>query len=346
MPGLTGLTALDVAIGLFFLYFLLSIVCSTISETIAGALGWRAANLELAIRHLIQDPDKVAAFWRNPRIRALGEPVLPRKGILRRRASDSEEAVPTSGDAVRKPSYLPARSVAITLLDTLAPEVARQARETDPSAPPSRDVIRQLREGVGSIENDAVRTALFDVLDEGRTAVDDFRRGLEGRFDELMDRASGWYKRRAQRAVIAIAIAVTVVGNVDTIQVASGLWNDDALRASVVQQATAASEAPAATAGDDLDSLAEDVEDVGELGLPLGWGDAGTPDSVLGWIGKVLLGWPVTILALAMGAPFWFDVLGKFARLRGTGNREGTSKDDDRAPEDRDDPSRRRPAVG
>jgi hypothetical protein len=339
MPDVTGLTALDVAIGLFFLYFLLSIVCSTISEIVAGALGWRAANLELAIRHLLQDPEKVAEFWRNPRIRALTEPVLPRKGILRRPASDS-------GEEVRKPSYLPARSVAMTLLDTLAPEVAKKARETDPSATPSKDVIRQLRESVGGIGNDTVRTALLDVLDEGRTAVDDFRRGLEGKFDELMDRASGWYKRRAQRAIIAIAIAVTLVGNVDTIQVASGLWNDDALRASVVQQASAASGGEAATAGEDLDSLAEDVEDVGELGLPLGWSEAGTPDSALGWIGKVLLGWPVTILALAMGAPFWFDVLGKFARLRATGNREGTAKDDNRAPEDRDDPSRRRPAVG
>jgi hypothetical protein len=234
----------------------------------------------------------------------------------------------------------------MTLLDTLAPDVATRAREVDPSATPSRDVIQQLREGVGRVENDTVRTALLDVLDEGRAAVDDFRQGLEGKFDELMDRASGWYKRRAQRAVIAIAIAVTLVGNVDTIQVASGLWNDDALRASVVQQATTAAEGEATTAGDDLDAVAEDVEDVGELGLPLGWGDPGTPDSALGWIGKVLLGWPITILALAMGAPFWFDVLGKFARLRATGNREGTSKDDARAPEDRDDPSRRRPAVG
>jgi hypothetical protein len=91
MPDLTGLTALDVAIGLFFLYFLLSIVCSTISEMIAGALGWRAANLELAIRHLIQ-AERVTAFWSNPRIRALGEPVAPRKGILPRRSASLKMA--------------------------------------------------------------------------------------------------------------------------------------------------------------------------------------------------------------------------------------------------------------
>jgi hypothetical protein len=69
------------------------------------------------------------------------------------------------------------------------------------------------------------------------------------------------------------------------------------------------------------------------------------PDDFWSWLGR-LAGWSATVLALSLGAPFWFDVLGKFARLRNTGNREGTLKDDDRAAEDRDDPSRRRPALG
>jgi hypothetical protein len=40
-----------------------------------------------------------------------------------------------------------------------------------------------------------------------------------------------------------------------------------------------------------------------------------------------------------LGAPFWFDLLGKFARLRSTGRREGTEKTD-RSAVDRDDMSR------
>ena len=35
MPDLTGFPALDVAIGLAFLFFLLSTICSAISEAIA-----------------------------------------------------------------------------------------------------------------------------------------------------------------------------------------------------------------------------------------------------------------------------------------------------------------------
>ena len=49
-----------------------------------------------------------------------------------------------------------------------------------------------------------------------------------------------------------------------------------------------------------------------------------------------VFGWLATILALMLGAPFWFDVLGRFAKLRNTGNREGTLKDDERKPDDRD----------
>ncbi len=81
------------------------------------------------------------------------------------------------------------------------------------------------------------------------------------------------------------------------------------------------------------------------IGLPIGWNEANRPDGAAGWVSRIF-GWSTTVLAVLLGAPFWFDVLGKFARLRATGNREGTGKDNDRAPEHRDDPSaRRRPVL-
>jgi hypothetical protein len=52
----------------------------------------------------------------------------------------------------------------------------------------------------------------------------------------------------------------------------------------------------------------------------------------------------LTAFALVLGAPFWFDLLGTFARLRSTGNRVGTEKDDSLAPSDRDDRLKRAPA--
>ncbi|HEV2814461.1 MAG TPA: hypothetical protein VGW10_14495, partial [Solirubrobacteraceae bacterium] len=124
----------------------------------------------------------------------------------------------------------------------------------------------------------------------------------------------------------------------DSFQVASRLWKEDALRASVVAEATAAAQKDAAQGGDSVSDVAAEVDRVEQLGLPVGWGGTNGGD-VLAHIP----GWLLTAFALTMGAPFWFDVLGKLANVRATGNREGTRKDDARVPIDRDDPSGTRP---
>jgi hypothetical protein len=42
------------------------------------------------------------------------------------------------------------------------------------------------------------------------------------------------------------------------------------------------------------------------------------PDDLWSWLAK-LAGLALTTAALLLGAPFWFDVLSKFIRVRGTG---------------------------
>ena len=60
------------------------------------------------------------------------------------------------------------------------------------------------------------------------------------------------------------------------------------------------------------------------LALPIGWAKENRPTG-WGWGSKVF-GIIVTAFALMLGAPFWFDTLSKLARLRATGNPEGTAK--------------------
>ncbi len=59
MPNVADFPALETAIGMAFLYFLLSTVCSSLNESIANVLGWRAKTLEDTVRNLLDDP-KVA----------------------------------------------------------------------------------------------------------------------------------------------------------------------------------------------------------------------------------------------------------------------------------------------
>ena len=39
----------------------------------------------------------------------------------------------------------------------------------------------------------------------------------------------------------------------------------------------------------------------------------------------ILAGWFITVAAISLGAPFWFDLLGKVANLKGVGG-TGTSR--------------------
>ena len=146
------------------------------------------------------------------------------------------------------------------------------------------------------------------LIDEGEDAALRLHHRLAGWFDEAMDRITGWYKRRATLLIFALAAALTVATNASTIHVAEELWRNAALRAAIAAQATAASPADAAAVPSDA------PEQLGTL--PIGWQAA--PDGVAGWL-ETLLGWLMTIAAVSLGAPFWFDLLATVARLRGAG---------------------------
>jgi hypothetical protein len=299
--NLSGSAALDVLLGLFFLYFLLSIVCSAINESLAAVLNMRARYLERGVRTLLGREAHVRSFYNQWRLRALMKP--PGK-IFK---------------GPRKPSYIPARTFALTLLDTFAPP----DDETD-----SRDLIgratKALEPTSDSKMNEIVRGALRDALAESRDDVDRFRASIERTFDETMDRASGWYKRRVQLILFALALGLTCVMNADTLAIGQRLWKDDALRAAVVAQAnnvvrSGSAECAQTSAGETkADAAAKCVDAVNEFGLPLGWSHTTSPHSFWSALGKIL-GLLVTAFALALGAPFWFDLISKVSRVRGSG---------------------------
>jgi hypothetical protein len=297
MPDLGGMAALDVLIGLLFLYFLLSIACSAVQELIAQLRNWRARNLAAGIRNLLGgDEGLTEDFFAHPRLKALSKPA----GTLLR---------------ARGPSYIPSRVFALTLLDTIAPP-DEQGK--------SRDIVASVQERLDDDRvPDRVKMLLRDALDAAGGKRDRLRPELERSFDEAMDRVSGWYKRRAQMVLTLIALGLVAAVNADTFALAQRLWKDDALRAAAVAAATeAARDGGTSCPGASVDAppqqrAAACLDDVEELGIPLGWTAATTPE---GWgipakVGGLLL----TVLALSLGAPFWFDLLSKVSRLRSSG---------------------------
>ncbi len=61
------------------------------------------------------------------------------------------------------------------------------------------------------------------------------------------------------------------------------------------------------------------VEDLSTLKLPIGWNGEETERRELFDWGRMIVGWLVTGLAGALGAPFWFNILDRLVSIRGAG---------------------------
>ena len=52
------------------------------------------------------------------------------------------------------------------------------------------------------------------------------------------------------------------------------------------------------------------------------------PGTLLNCLGSLfikLIGWIITILAISLGAPFWFDILNKVASIRSSGTKPASA---------------------
>lgn len=167
-----------------------------------------------------------------------------------------------------------------------------------------------------------IRAVIEGFAPELRDDTGALRTRLEAWFDDSMQRVSGWYKRRVQLILACIGLVVAVGLNADALQITNSLWSDSTLRAAVVANAGRAvqqgTSVPSST-------LIEDLKNVHALDIPFGWFRPGAatpskaPDGVRLWISKII-GILITTFALMLGAPFWFDVLGRCMQIRNSGD--------------------------
>jgi hypothetical protein len=160
---------------------------------------------------------------------------------------------------------------------------------------------------------------------------DRFRESIEHWFDDAMDRVSGWYKRYVQKIILVISVVLVVALNVDTVNIAQDLWRVPTERAAVVAAAgTQVAAGSGATRTPD-----QQVRGIEALGLPIGWAPPHKAKAVstdprhlpLGASSYLikLLGMLLSVLALSLGAPFWFDALSKLGSLRQSGPKPAVS---------------------
>jgi len=309
-----GSDALETAIGLALVFCLLSLVATSLRETIELRLQSRAVNLERGLRELLHDRNGTGlarALYRHPLVGGLYRGVYdPARLTARRRGDDW----PWLAAGTNLPAYIPARNVALALMDL--------AGRADPAAADGAPLtVAGLRAGLPHLANEPVRRTLTVALDGAGDDLAHVRRNLERWFDSGMDRVSGWYRKQTQVLLFAIGLGLAGVGNVDALRVAQGLYANGDTRALVAGMADPVrggdmlarigcdpAASPAAVARCARARLAGP-------GLPIGW-DA--PPSGVGALLRMVVGWLVTAFAVSLGAPFWFDLLNKVMVIRST----------------------------
>jgi len=206
--------------------------------------------------------------------------------------------------ANRRPSYIPARRFAQAVLDLYVPDLLTSERAPDFSTVPS------LR----------TREALTLLWQNSCGNVSAFQADVAQWFDDTMKRTSGWYRRRADVRLVCLASALTIVLNVNPVTVSHRLWADAPVRAAIASTDLAPDPAiqdPAHT-HDRVKQLKDEYAGLEASRLPLGWSRQARPHPW--WLAVV--GWPLSVLAISLGAPFWFDLLGKVTSVRAAGKRE------------------------
>ncbi|HZO33262.1 MAG TPA: hypothetical protein VFH48_45540 [Chloroflexota bacterium] len=208
-----------------------------------------------------------------------------------------------------------------------------------------------------------VRTRVLSIVDgveqqlsDVEYQLDTLHRNVAQWYEDAMDRVSGTYKRKTQTALFVIGLVVSVFLGVDSVRIVTNLSVNPTLRAAIVEtadrqtgpggafapggaaqgQAPAAGGQPSSTpgAGTPSPSIGELVNQLNTFSALFGYSDMPTRDAPewSNWLIWRILGTAMTVFAVSMGAPFWFDVLNKVANLRGVGKRPDPIADPNATP--------------
>ena len=345
---------LEVAVGLIFMWLVLSISTMQVQEWFVTRWRWRADDLEKAIRQMLLSKELADEIYNHPLIRSMKK--APKPG-------DKKDP---------KPSYIPAEKFALVLFDTIASAGTDQSKILKPLD------IRNLREGINKLAktNKDLAKAINSLLvgvEKTDDAIAATRDNIEKWFNDVMDRSSGWYKRRAQWVAFWIGLAFAIILNIDSIAIANYLWREPSVRQALAARSATFQPPKQTSESNPAMAIQEFRDQFDGLQIPFGWtfksidlsqtDETGAvvnltcsflPSSdkqVFGfgnnnncirpttaqantngifWFGAKIMGMLMTAAAAAQGAPFWFDMLAKFTNVRGSGVKPSADKDEDK----------------
>lgn len=233
-----GSNILEIVIGLVFIYLLYSLLATTIKEGVASILNLRARMLEKAIKRMLDDginePHSIWE-WIGARLKTVWNfisrsitflthgiklPEFTNDKLLVKKFYDNP-GIKYLGENRwhKKPSYISAECFSKAVVDVL--------KDLGSDANLTQSNTDKIASGISKIDKlDETKKLIQSLLEDSNKDIDKFKTSLEQWFNETMNRATGWYKKQAQKIIFIIGFVLAVVFNVDTISIVKKLSKD------------------------------------------------------------------------------------------------------------------------
>ncbi len=232
-----GSTIIDVAIGVVFVFFLLSVVASHVNDLIAKLMDWRSKDLDRHIRQMLADPELANKVMNHPLVTGL------------------------QSKPGRTPSYIPSNTFALAVFEALVPSAGKQT------------VIGTVRTEVAKTADSNIQTVVLSMMERAEGNLEKARADFGQWFDQSMERLTDAYKRRMQVLTLVVATSITLIFGVDSLEIANTLYREPGVRAALAGAAQAA-QAQQTTLKDAVGQLQGEGFPIGWRKLPtdaLGW---------------------------------------------------------------------------
>ena len=260
--------ALDVVIGLVFVFLLYSLLASIVQEIIATKLSFRSKILEKAILRMLEDGKTTAKMPLGDTLMGFYKLIFRSNNLKNKRFATAFYTHPllkylAEDNWFSKPDYITSKNFSKTMIDLLngidndltganilriresisSRKLAINLKTEDKDNPANKNYIEQRHNG-NNAEDINLETQLFlqSLLAESKGDIEKFRLLLESWFDDTMQRASGWYKRYTQYILVIIGFTMAYMFNVDSIAITKILAKDKKARDQMVDMAISASE--------------------------------------------------------------------------------------------------------
>ena len=223
---MSGNVALDVVIGLSFVFMLYSLFATVLAEMIATLIGLRARNLKEAVDRMLNDEEELNKFYRL--LDSLRLMKNPDNKLVNQFYNHPEIKYLGSSGVFRNPSSFKAISFSKTLLYLLngdGPMVAD-------------NVERALRKNSPPILGDETKEYVISLWEDSQGDLMKFKLQLEAWFDRTMEQCLEWYKRKIQVILMLIGFGIAWVFNADTFVIVKKLSTDRDARENMVSLAS------------------------------------------------------------------------------------------------------------